>query len=92
MHRHKWQVDDVLMWNNKYTMHCVEPYDAAKEKTPVHRVVMRGDRSVQSIQIKKFIFLKFILQMIKAKNLIRNLTKLVMEINIFNVNKVSYLD
>jgi taurine dioxygenase len=44
IYRHKWQVDDVLMWDNRGTMHCVTPYDAAKEKRAVHRVVVRGDR------------------------------------------------
>ena len=44
IHRHEWQVDDVLMWDNRCTMHCVEPYDAAVEKRAVHRVVVRGDR------------------------------------------------
>lgn len=43
VYRHKWQVDDVLMWDNRCTMHCVEPYDAAKERRAVHRVVVRGD-------------------------------------------------
>jgi taurine dioxygenase len=43
IYRHKWQVDDVLMWDNRCTMHCVEPYDAAKEKRSVHRVVVKGD-------------------------------------------------
>lgn len=44
VYRHKWQVDDVLMWDNRGTMHCVTPYDAVKEKRAIHRVVIRGDR------------------------------------------------
>ena len=43
IYRHKWQIDDVLMWDNRCTMHCVEPYDAVKEKRSVHRVVVKGD-------------------------------------------------
>ena len=46
IYRHKWQIDDVLMWDNRCTMHCVEPYNAAKEKRSVHRVVVRGDAPV----------------------------------------------
>ncbi len=46
VYRHKWQVDDVLMWDNRCTMHCVTPYDAAKEKRAIHRVVVKGDRPV----------------------------------------------
>ncbi|MGZ0187149.1 MAG: TauD/TfdA dioxygenase family protein [Alphaproteobacteria bacterium] len=41
---HQWQVDDVMMWDNRSTMHCVTPYDAAKEKRAVHRVVVKGDK------------------------------------------------
>jgi len=44
IYRHKWQVNDVMMWDNRSTMHCVTPYDAAKEKRAVHRVVVKGDR------------------------------------------------
>lgn len=44
VYRHKWRVDDVLMWDNRSTMHCVTPYDAAKEKRAVHRVVVKGDK------------------------------------------------
>lgn len=44
VYRHKWQVNDVLMWDNRATLHCVTPYDAANEKRAVHRVVVRGDR------------------------------------------------
>lgn len=44
VYRHKWQVDDVIMWDNRGTMHCVTPYDAAKEKRAIHRVVVKGDR------------------------------------------------
>ncbi len=43
IYTHKWQVDDVLMWDNRGTMHCVTPYDAAKEKRAIHRVVVKGD-------------------------------------------------
>ena len=44
IYRHKWQVNDVLMWDNRSTMHCVMPYDAATEKRAVHRVVVKGDK------------------------------------------------
>jgi taurine dioxygenase len=44
VYRHKWQVDDVLMWDNRATMHCVMPYDAAREKRTIHRVVVKGDK------------------------------------------------
>lgn len=43
VYRHQWQVDDVLMWDNRSTMHCVTPYDPVKEKRAVHRIVVKGD-------------------------------------------------
>ena len=43
VYRHKWQVNDVLMWDNRCTLHCVEPYDATVERRAVHRVVVKGD-------------------------------------------------
>ena len=43
VYRHKWQVNDVLMWDNRCTLHCVEPYDAVRERRAVHRVVVKGD-------------------------------------------------
>ncbi|MFT5172104.1 MAG: alpha-ketoglutarate-dependent taurine dioxygenase [Gammaproteobacteria bacterium] len=43
IYRHKWQVNDVIMWDNRSTLHCVTYYDAAKEKRAVHRVVVTGD-------------------------------------------------
>lgn len=46
LYTHKWQVDDVLMWDNRSTMHCVTPYDAANEKRAIHRVVVKGDKPV----------------------------------------------
>ncbi len=46
VYRHKWRINDVLMWDNRCTMHCVEPYDADKEKRAVHRVVVKGDKPV----------------------------------------------
>jgi len=46
VYRHKWRRDDVLMWDNRCTMHCVTPYDAVKEKRAIHRVVVKGDRPV----------------------------------------------
>lgn len=44
VYRHRWQIDDVIMWDNRGTMHCVTPYDAAKERRAIHRVVVKGDR------------------------------------------------
>jgi len=44
VYRHRWRDNDVLMWDNRCTMHCVTPYDAARERRVVHRAVVQGDR------------------------------------------------
>ncbi len=46
IYRHRWRDNDVLMWDNRCTMHCVMPYDAATERRVVHRAVVQGDRPV----------------------------------------------
>ena len=44
IYRHIWQDNDVLMWDNRCTMHCVTSYDASLERRIVHRAVVQGDR------------------------------------------------
>lgn len=44
VNRHKWQVNGVLPWDSRCTMHWVEPYDAAHEKRAVHRAVVKGSQ------------------------------------------------
>ncbi len=46
IYRHRWRDNDILMWDNRCTMHCVMPYDAAKERRIVRRAVVQGDRPV----------------------------------------------
>jgi taurine dioxygenase len=38
--RHKWGSRDVVMWDNRCTMHCATPYDAAAERRVLHRTVV----------------------------------------------------
>ncbi len=49
VYRHQWQVNDILMWDNRCTLHCVEPYDPIKEARTVHRVVVKGDKPFRDI-------------------------------------------
>jgi taurine dioxygenase len=37
--RHRWGPRDVVMWDNRCTMHCATPYDVAGERRVVHRTV-----------------------------------------------------
>ena len=46
LYRHKWRDGDVLIWDNRCTMHCVMPYDAARERRVIARAVVQGDRPV----------------------------------------------
>jgi taurine dioxygenase len=41
--RHKWGSRDVVMWDNRCTMHCATPYDAGAERRVIHRTVVIGD-------------------------------------------------
>jgi taurine dioxygenase len=38
--RHRWGPRDVVMWDNRCTMHCATPYDAAAERRVLHRTVV----------------------------------------------------
>jgi alpha-ketoglutarate-dependent taurine dioxygenase len=42
VYRHKWRKDDVLMWDNRVTMHQVTPYDAGRRKRIMHRTSLQG--------------------------------------------------
>jgi len=44
VHRHKWQVGDVLMWDNRCTLHTGTLYDDTKYFREMHRLWVRGDR------------------------------------------------
>ncbi len=46
MFRYRWRPRDVVMWDNRCTLHCATPYDAADERRVIHRTVVRGDEPV----------------------------------------------
>jgi taurine dioxygenase len=41
--RHRWRPRDVVMWDNRCTMHCATPYDTCTERRVIHRTVVKGD-------------------------------------------------
>jgi len=43
VYRHRWQPHDVIMWDNRCTMHSVEPFDNARMRRVMHRVTLVGD-------------------------------------------------
>ena len=46
VYRHEWRLHDLLMWDNRATMHKATAYDLATERRIMHRTVVRGDRPV----------------------------------------------
>jgi alpha-ketoglutarate-dependent taurine dioxygenase len=43
VYRHVWTKDDVVMWDNRCTMHSVEPFDNATVRRIMHRVTLVGE-------------------------------------------------
>jgi len=44
IYRHKWRVGDVLMWDNRCTLHTGTLYDDTKYFREMHRLWVKGDR------------------------------------------------
>ncbi len=42
VYRHRWQSGDLLMWDNRCTMHQVMPYDRKHQKRVMHRTALAG--------------------------------------------------
>jgi alpha-ketoglutarate-dependent taurine dioxygenase len=47
IYRHRWETDDVLMWDNRCTMHAVTPHDPG-ERRVMHRTTIAGDALVEA--------------------------------------------
>ncbi len=45
VYRHRWETDDVLMWDNRCTMHQVTPFDPT-ERRVMHRTTIVGTEPV----------------------------------------------
>ena len=52
VYRHIWENDDVVMWDNRCTMHAVEPFDNTSVRRVMHRVTLVGDNQPISIEIQ----------------------------------------
>jgi taurine dioxygenase len=44
VYRHVWQPGDLLIWDNRSTMHRATPYDDVKYRRVMHRTTVAGDR------------------------------------------------
>ena len=45
VYEHRWETHDILMWDNRCTMHYVTPYDPS-ERRVMHRTTIAGDAPV----------------------------------------------
>lgn len=43
VYRHAWEPHDVIMWDNRCTMHSVEPFDNRTVRRIMHRVTLVGE-------------------------------------------------
>ena len=43
VYRHRWRVGDVVMWDNRCTLHRGRPYDARRFRRVMHRTTLAGD-------------------------------------------------
>jgi alpha-ketoglutarate-dependent 2,4-dichlorophenoxyacetate dioxygenase len=43
VYRHRWQAGDVVLWDNRCTLHRGRPYDAARFRRIMHRTTLAGD-------------------------------------------------
>lgn len=43
VYTHVWAKDDVIMWDNRCTMHSVEPFDNVNVRRIMHRVTLKGE-------------------------------------------------
>ena len=46
VYRHRWRAGDMLMWDNRCTMHQVTPYDRRRERRVMHRTALAGRERV----------------------------------------------
>ena len=49
VYKHTWENDDIVMWDNRCTMHAVEPFDNTSVRRRMHRVTLVGDNQPISI-------------------------------------------
>lgn len=46
VYRHKWRAGDLLVWNNRYTMHRATDYDDQRYQRLVYRLWIRGEEAL----------------------------------------------
>ena len=43
VYRHKWRVDEALLWDNRRTQHCATPFDDATYRRLMQRTTLEGE-------------------------------------------------
>ena len=43
VYQHKWRVNDLVMWDNRYCLHRGRPWDSGNHKRIMHRTTLSGD-------------------------------------------------
>lgn len=47
-YRHRWQPGDIVLWDNRSTMHRVCPYNKEHARRLMHRTTITGERPVRA--------------------------------------------
>ena len=47
VYRHRWRPHDVLIWDNRWLIHVVEPFDHGVERRVMHRTTIAGTEPVE---------------------------------------------
>ena len=43
-YEHRWQVGDLIVWDNRSAMHCALPFDEERHRRMMYRVQVAGDQ------------------------------------------------
>jgi taurine dioxygenase len=44
---HKWQVNDLLIWDNRGALHTATPYDMQTQQRLVYRLSIQGEKPLR---------------------------------------------
>ena len=47
--RHVWQTNDLVIWDNRLTLHCATPFDRERYRRLMWRVSVKGERPLASV-------------------------------------------
>ena len=46
VYRHQWAAGDLVIWDNRCTLHCATSFDATTERRVMYRAVVKGERVI----------------------------------------------